>query len=116
MAKFVCEKFGISPTIEINFRRMSRDPNYGYCTELENNEYEIDVKRTLRLRDMLCTLAHELVHVKQYELGELSQGSESHINYWDRPSEIEAHGREVGLFIQWCEQQRLGHLKWTQTG
>lgn len=114
MAEYVCRKFHITPTIEINFRRMSNDENYGYCCELEDSEYEIDVKRTLNMRTMLTTLAHELVHVKQYELGELKQDSETDIDYWDRPSEIEAHGREVGLFIRWCEKERLSHMKWTQ--
>ena len=116
MAAYVCEKFNINPTVEINFRRMSKDENYGYCCELEDSEYEIDIKRTLNMRTMLMTLAHEMVHVKQYELGELAQGSETHIDYWDRPSEIEAHGREVGLFVRWAEKERLAHLKWTQTG
>ena len=73
MAAFVCEKFGVDPDVEINFRRMSKDENYGYCMELEDGEYEVDIKRTLNLRTMLCTLAHEMVHVKQYELGELTQ-------------------------------------------
>ena len=63
MAQFVCQKFNISPTIEINFRRMSKDPNYGYCCDLEDNEYEIDIKRTLNMRNMLTTLAHELVPI-----------------------------------------------------
>jgi len=114
MAIFVCEKFGISPSIEISFRRMTNDPNYGYACQLEGNEYEIDVKRTLDMRTMLTTLAHELIHVKQYQQGELTQDNEQGIDYWDRPSEIEAHGRETGLFIRWCEQERLGHLKWTR--
>lgn len=114
MASYVCQKFGIAPTIEINFRRMSKDPNYGYCCHLDDNEFEIDIKRTLRLRDMLTTLAHELVHVKQYVENTLDHSAEEDIEYWDRPSEIEAHGRETGLFIQWAETNRLSHHKWTQ--
>jgi hypothetical protein len=35
-------------------------------------------------------------------------------SYWDLPWEIEAHGRETGLFIRWAEKEHLGHLKWTQ--
>jgi hypothetical protein len=115
MAEFVCQKFSINPTVEINFRRMSNDENYGYCTELDDNEYEVDIKRTLNLRTMLSTLAHEMVHVKQYELGELTQTNEAGIDYWDKPSEIEATGREPGLFIRWAEKERVAHLKWTQT-
>ena len=114
MASFVCQKFSITPTIEINFRRMSKDPNYGYCCHLDDNEFEIDIKRTLRLRDMLTTLAHELVHVKQYVENTLDHGAEEEMEYWDRPSEIEAHGRETGLFIRWAEINRLSHHKWTQ--
>ena len=113
MAIFVCRKFGMTPKIEINFRRMTDDPNYGYCCDLEDNEYEIDIKRSLRMRDMLTTLAHELVHVKQYVKGEMPECI-TEGDYWDRPHEVEAHGRETGLFIRWCEQQKLSHKKWTQ--
>ena len=116
MAQYVCEKFNVNPTVEINFRLMSNDENYGYCTELEDSEYEVDIKRTLNMRTMLMTLAHEMVHVKQYELGELTQDNEAGMDYWDKPSEIEAMGREAGLFIRWAEKERIAHLKWTQTG
>ena len=113
MAEFVCRKFNISPTIEINFKRMSKDPNYGYCCDLDDGEFEIDIKRTLRLRDMLTTLAHELVHVKQYVNGEMPADI-TEGDYWDRPHEIEAHGRETGLFIRWAETNKLSHHKWTR--
>jgi hypothetical protein len=113
MAAFVCQKFGIAPNIEINFRRMSNDLNYGYACHVDSNDYEVDIKRSLRMRDMLITLAHELVHVKQYVKKEmpkkLSEG-----DYWDRPYEIEAHGRETGLFIRWVEQNNLIDKKWTR--
>ena len=36
------------------------------------------------------------------------------IDYWDLPWEIEAHGREVGLFVRYCEANKLGGQKWTQ--
>jgi hypothetical protein len=115
MAQFVCKKFGIKPNIEINFKRMSNDLNYGYACQLEGNDYEIDVKRTLRMREMLTTLAHELVHVKQYVKKEMPEDISAGV-YWDRPHEIEAHGREIGLFIRWCESERLGHMMWAKTG
>jgi hypothetical protein len=114
MTAYVCQKFNINPTVEISFKRMYNDNNYGYVCHLEDNDFEIDVKRSLRMRDMLVTLAHELVHVKQYVEGSLTQTSDVDIDYWDRPSEIEAHGRETGLFIRWCEQENLSQLKWTQ--
>jgi hypothetical protein len=115
MATFVCQKFGISPSIEINFRRMTNDTNYGYACHLEDNEYEVDVKRSLPMREMLITLAHELVHIKQYVKKEMPDCISAG-DYWDRPHEIEAHGRELGLFIRWAENQSVAHKKWTQTG
>ena len=125
MAAYVCKKFNVNPTVEINFRRMSKDENYGYCCELEDSEYEVDIKRTLNMRTMLMTLAHEMVHVKQYARRELHPVNDTwcgktynpkKTSYWDLPWEIEAHGREVGLFVRWAEKERVAHLKWTQTG
>ena len=112
MAVFVCQYFNISPELEINLTRMGSDSNCGYCCHLEDNEFEIEVKRGLRLRSLLTTVAHELVHVKQYITGELTQDSDKNISYWDRPSEIEAHGRETGLFIQWAEANGYANKKW----
>lgn len=112
MAEFVCNKFDINPDIEISFRRLTNDRSLGGCVCVDKGEYEIDIKRSLRLRDLLTTLAHEMVHVKQYELGQYK--NEDEFDYWDKPSEIEAHGRETGLFITWAEQNKLAHKKWTQ--
>jgi hypothetical protein len=56
------------------------------------------------------------VHVKQYELGQLDHCAEEEFDYWDKPSEVEAHGRETGLFVTWAEKNNLAHKKWTQTG
>lgn len=75
--------------------------------------------------DYIKTLAHEMVHVKQYAKRELvsglmvaakdglkitckwmgkiwmSKGKED--DYYDSPWEIEAYGREVGLYKRWVE-------------
>ena len=70
---------------------------------------------------------HEMVHVKQFAKGEMRDlaGAErvsyngkryelDKDDYFERPWEIEAHGRELGLFVRWAEANQLGHLKWTQ--
>jgi len=112
MVMFFKKKFKIDPYIEIYFRGDSH--SLGGCIEIDDGEYQIDLRRSMRLKDMLMTLAHELVHVKQYEYGELTQDSEDNISYWDKPSEIEAYGRELGLFITWAEENNLGNKAWTQ--
>ena len=75
------------------------------------------------IKTMIKTLAHEMVHVKQHAKNELQtghavaargglkiyskwmgeiwkpKGKEDH--YFDAPWEIEAYGREVGLYAKW---------------
>ena len=75
--------------------------------------------------EILKTLAHELVHVKQYVLGELSYRTHGMVwkkvtyvpdnifEYFETPFEIEAYGREkcllVSFLIRWSEiEEELG--------
>jgi hypothetical protein len=70
-------------------------------------------------KQTLLAIAHEMVHVKQYAKGELkdylkeekSKYKNDHIyfeslNYWDYPWEIEAHGRELGLYYRFIMKLR----------
>jgi hypothetical protein len=106
---------------------------YGYCMALGDDgeradrprTFEIEVEKNMPLRKLLETVAHEMVHVKQYARGELYQGVRvnkhrwqgkwisNNVDYWDSPWEIEAHGREAGLFIRWAEENDLAKKKWT---
>lgn len=74
---------------------------------------------------LVKTLAHEMVHVKQYAKNELSKelvvskgnrvkmcsvwrGEQwtprrNEDEYWDSPWEIEAFGKEVGLYHRWVD-------------
>ena len=79
-------------------------------------EFTIQIDKSNDLPYMLTTLAHEMVHVKQFAKGELRdimrahslckwQGAEYNtekLEYWDYPWEIEAHGREKGLYLRFC--------------
>lgn len=111
-------------TLDITVKLCSPKGAMGYCLELDSKrEFEIEVDRTLRLRKLLETVAHEMVHVKQYARRELHPSNNTwcgktynpaKTSYWDLPWEIEAHGREAGLFVRWAEKERLGHHKWAQ--
>lgn len=95
----------------------------GYCLELDDNRtFELEIDRTQPLRQMLETVAHEMVHVKQYTRRELNPDKHvwmgktynpKKVSYWDLPWEIEAHGREIGLFVRYCEENNLAKYKWT---
>lgn len=78
------------------------------------NEYEIKFSKKIKnMRRIVQTLAHEMVHVKQFAKGEMYDHINSdtirwkrntynikEINYWDYPWEIDAYGREMGLYVR----------------
>ena len=83
-------------------------------------EFLIELDSGVNLRDLLITLAHEMVHVKQWAKNEMyeymkldevrfnkTKFNMSDINYWDYPWEIEAFGRQLGLFVRFCEDNGL---------
>ena len=99
----------------------------GHC--LTDDEFEFPREFTIDINPNLCdigiysTLAHEMVHVKQYALGELYNvmalspeeilsfdrvwkgekwfPKENDHPYFDAPWEVEAFGKEVGLYWKW---------------
>jgi|TARA_B110000977_G_scaffold97311_1_gene128245 hypothetical protein len=112
-------------TLDVLIHLKSLQGVMGFCLETDNNRtFEIEVDSKLTLRKLLETVAHELVHVKQYARRELHPVNQTwcgktynpkKVSYWDLPWEIEAHGREVGLFVRWCEENNHT-AKWTQLG
>lgn len=90
-----------------------RDPRW-FTIHLNPNEGKL----------MYRTLAHEMVHVKQYAMNEMKvnlifanesislrttwkrkewKPSDNEHVYFDSPWEIEAFGREIGLFLRFCD-------------
>ena len=109
-------------SLDITITLSSPKGAMGFCQELDTNrEFELEIDRKLTLRKMLETVAHEMVHVKQYARRELGHNYKWHgktyspekVSYWDLPWEIEAHGRELGLFVRWCELHKH-RANWTQ--
>ena len=80
-------------------------------------EFTIELDSTAKIRNLLITLAHEMVHVKQWAKNEMYaymnvagmvrfKGEKVHMeitDYWDYPWEIEAYGKQLGLFVRFCE-------------
>ena len=83
-------------------------------------EFAIELDPDMKIRNLLINLAHEMIHVKQWAKDEMFEYMEPHmvrfkgekihlkeINYWDYPWEIEAYGRQLGLFVRFCEEMGL---------
>jgi hypothetical protein len=64
-----------------------------------------------------------MIHVKQWAKGEYyelmyepkvykfngKRVDSTKIDYWDRPWEIEANGRAIGLVVQWAKKNEISH-------
>lgn len=100
----------------------SKLDNYGlagveeYNTKKQPREFLIELHPGIGARNILSTLAHEMVHVKQYLNGELNEEmtlwkgkkvDSDNMDYWIHPWEIEAHGVEQGLIYKFITTNHL---------
>lgn len=112
-------------TVDIEFTtRLEKDAD-GYCDITGHNtrgkprEFEIQIHKNKSKRYMMMTLAHEFVHLKQYAMGELDEKLSvwkgkrisANTDYWDTPWEIEAHGRESGLWSRFAKAHKITYKK-----
>ena len=117
----------ITVTLEFDASLCSTN-DYAYCyyqpdpynPSLRN--FIISIDPNLSKKDALLALAHEIVHVKQYSKGELKDYLRAnktkwcgqlveadHMDYWDLPWEIEAHGREKGMYLKFIHSQKTSN-------
>ena len=120
-------------SIRINIKKdyVAKEGCYGICdvNDVEKRgrpkSFSLSVDGSMLIRHILTTVAHELVHVKQYATGELvyrnSTGEsywhgekiDDNLNYWLHPWEIEAAGWERNLVELWIEHTYgKKELKW----
>lgn len=82
--------------------------------EQRPRDFKVCIDPGLSRKKQLLAMAHELVHVKQFALGEMryTRSTEfikwhkqticsDNTNYYDLPWEIEAFGREYGMYIRY---------------
>lgn len=81
----------------------------GFC-DYDEDEVVITIAKRLSVHEMIVTLFHEMVHVKQYAEGRLEQvgvwlGQKYDCDYCDLPWEIEAHEMEQVMMEQFENSQ-----------
>lgn len=103
-------------SVSIKFEKLVE--HRGFCEFLDDDisprMFLITLDDGLKRKTILKTLAHELVHVKQFARNELRKFDANDrpiylgktikldkIEYWEYPWEIEAHGREIGLYTMY---------------
>lgn len=123
MSKRMCNTLDINVIFK---KKLDDDEDYEAFCDFHGKEdslrsFTVELKKGLTVRDTLTYLAHECVHVKQFATGEMKDGTvyaihtkwkgkeinEQKVDYWDFPWEIEAYGREKGLFSKFINHSRL---------
>jgi hypothetical protein len=121
MSERLCKNLTIHLTCDINHHC------HGSSVWTDRNdrprEFDIIINSSLGKRTQLITLAHEMVHVKQHAVGELKSMlrkreerwhgryiKEDEMHYFEKPWEVEAYGRELGLYqmyMQWKKDWKV---------
>ena len=112
-------------TVNLKKNLLSKEGNEGSAIwdddGVRPREFTIELDSTVKIRNLLITLAHEMVHIKQWAKDEMYEytntmglvrfkGEKIHLgetDYWDYPWEIEAYGKQLGLFVRFCEEMGL---------
>jgi hypothetical protein len=111
----------MSDNIFIRIKFNSKLDALGYAGVIDYNEsnkpreFEIELNPIIGSHDILETLAHEMVHVKQYAYNEMNeygtrwrgQKITENLNYYDEPWEVEAFGVSTGLFTKFVIKEKL---------
>jgi len=92
------EYFQISD-LEINLEfKNFKGPTLGLCDHEDENEYTIEIKKSIPLDEIIRTIFHESVHVMQMHRGMFVPGSPPtwggkiyDVSYYDLPWEKEAY-------------------------
>ena len=81
---------------------------YGDCYDADDRSYIIRVNKELSEKDLVTTIFHEFVHIKQHIKkefgGDIFAISNNKVAYEDRPYEIEAFKLERKMFDNYIEK------------
>lgn len=89
------------PNIEIDIEFVSTPG--GGCIDMEDGNFTIEVNKRLVTKSIIKTVLHEMIHVKQYAEGRLTQNEwegkpHPKLPYRELPWEIEAYKMEDELY------------------
>ena len=123
-AKFYAKKLfteKMSKNIHLTITFIDNLEDYGSASVESRNEsgkpreFTVEINRNMSAINIFKTLAHEMVHIKQYAYCDLNENLtrwkgdriSDDLDYWDHPWEIEAHGMESGLYSNFSKKEKL---------
>ena len=128
------KKLAAEITIDVflDGKLFEKERSYGYAIwedrHYRGREFTMEIDSTFSFLNVLHTVAHEMVHIKQYALGELYLSTKNDdvyvhnkvnvdtkdVDYWEQPWEWEAHGRATGLIVIWMRERELNNETWAK--
>ena len=104
--------------IEIILSNLMKDSGVcGFCNAYAEREFMIELDKTLDHYDLIETVCHEMIHLKQYARRELRQDANGNtmwkkkayntVDYWDAPWEKEAFKLEGKLATECFQQMKV---------
>lgn len=123
---------GIEITLILDGNLYNKDKSYGYAlwedSHYRGREFILEIDTTFSFINILHTVAHELIHVKQWAKGEYYmslRNSEVYVynkkkynavvlDYWEHPWEWEAHGRAISILSLWLRDRKHRGKTWAK--
>lgn len=102
--------------VTVEFKKIDA---YGYCMEEDDKGrlFTITINKGLGLFELISTICHEMIHLKQYARRELRQDANGNtmwkkkayntVDYWDAPWEKEAFKLEGKLATECFQQMKV---------
>lgn len=104
-------------TVDINYTFHTDADGYCWCdadSGKKPRSFVMEIDKRLPIEEIMTTIVHEMIHVKQWAKGELIDAVEKgavvskwkgstvadHVDYMDLPWEVEAYEQEPILFDQ----------------
>lgn len=84
------------------------DDVVGWHLYLDKYDHAIEIQKGLETDDLLMTVFHEMVHVRQSEKGQFKD--EDNIPYRKKPSEKEAYKLQKVLLKKWKTYQKTLYM------
>ena len=106
MEAFYRQQLGIENVhIEYKFQRVKDHKLQGFAQQTRKNQYRITLADWLEDSELRVTMAHELVHVRQLENGQIDR-SEFEKHYLDRSFEDEAFRLSIPLAVDFYTKHK----------
>ena len=87
--------------IEIDLEKLN-DDFQGFCTEIDDRVFHVQIEKRLRDDDFLTCLFHELTHVEQHLRNKFGiREDNDKMHYLDRPYEIDAYTKQEQLLEEY---------------